>query len=70
MFYDIVQVIPNEDYTVYVYFEDGKIVCYDAKTLLKKKVFEPLKDINFFYECMHHFEWDIGMGCYWNQRLH
>ena len=28
MFYDIVQVIPNEDYTVYVYFEDGKIVCY------------------------------------------
>ena len=48
MFYDIVQVIPNEDYTVYVYFEDGKIVCYDAKTLLKKKVFEPLKDIEFF----------------------
>ena len=48
MFYDIVQVIPNEDYTVYVYFEDGKIVCYDAKTLLKKKVFEPLKDIKFF----------------------
>ena len=42
MFYDIVQVIPNEDYTVYVYFEDGKNVCYDAKTLLKKKVFEPL----------------------------
>ncbi len=48
MFHDIVQVIPYEDYTVYVYFEDGKIVCYDAKTLLKKKVFEPLKDINFF----------------------
>ena len=47
LFYDIVQVIPNEDYTVYVYFEDGKIVCYDAKTLLKKKVFEPLKDIKF-----------------------
>ena len=38
MFYDIVQVIPNEDYTVYVYFEDGKIVCYDAKTLLKKNL--------------------------------
>ena len=68
MFYDIVQVIPNEDYTVYVYFEDGKIVCYDAKTLLKKKVFEPLKDIKFFMNA-YHFEWDIGMGCYWNQRL-
>ena len=48
MFYDIVQVIPYKDYTVYVYFEDGKIVCYDAKPLLNKKVFEPLKDINFF----------------------
>ena len=30
MIYDIVQVVPFEDYTVYVYFEDGKIVCYDA----------------------------------------
>ena len=39
LFYDIVQVIPYEDYTVYVYFEDGKIVCYDAKALLDKKVF-------------------------------
>ena len=38
MIYDIVQVVPFEDYTVYVYFEDGKIVCYDAKPLLDKKV--------------------------------
>ena len=42
MIYDIVQVVPFEDYTVYVYFEDGKIVCYDAKPLLDKKVFEPV----------------------------
>ena len=48
MFFDIVQVIPYEDYKVYVYFEDGKIVCYDASLLLKKKAFAPLKDINFF----------------------
>lgn len=48
MFHDVVQVIPYDDYTVYVYFEDGKIVCYNAKELLNKKVFEPLKDINFF----------------------
>ena len=32
MIYDIVQVVPFEDYTVYVYFEDGKIVCYDANS--------------------------------------
>ena len=27
---DIVQVVPHEDYTVSVYFCDGKIVLYDA----------------------------------------
>lgn len=48
MFHDIVQVVPFEDYTVYVYFEDGKIVCYNAKPLLNKKIFEPLKNIDFF----------------------
>lgn len=48
MIYSVVQVIPYEDYTVYVYFEDGKIVCYDARPLLEKKAFEPLKNIDFF----------------------
>ena len=48
MFHSVVQVIPDEDYKVYVYFEDGKIVCYDAKPLLAKKVFEPLKNLDFF----------------------
>lgn len=48
MFHNVIQVIPYEDYSVYVYFEDGKIVCYNAKPLLEKKVFAPLKDIDFF----------------------
>lgn len=48
MFYEIVQVVPFKDYTVYVYFEDGKIVRYDAKSLLEKEVFAPLKNIDFF----------------------
>jgi len=48
MFHKVVQVIPFSDYKVYVYFEDGKIVCYDAKPLLEKKIFEPLKDMAFF----------------------
>ena len=38
MFPQIVQVVPTEDYTVYVYFEDGKIVCYDVKPQLEKEV--------------------------------
>ena len=48
MFPKVVQVIPMKDYSVYVYFEDGKIVCYDATSLLEKKAFEPLKNIYFF----------------------
>lgn len=48
MFPKIVQVVPTEDYTVYVYFEDGKIVCYDVKPLLDKEVFAVLRDITLF----------------------
>ena len=48
MFHEVVQVIPYEDYKVHVYFDDGKIVCFDAKSLLGKKVFEPLKNVEFF----------------------
>ena len=50
MFHNVVQVVPCEDYKVYVYFEDGKIVCYDASNLLNKKVFEPLKNIDMFMD--------------------
>lgn len=48
MFPNIDQVVPTEEYTVYVYFDDGKIVCYDAKPLLEKEVFTVLRDINLF----------------------
>lgn len=48
MFPKIVQVIPMNDYLVYVYFEDGKIVCYDVTPLLEKEVFRPLKDKKIF----------------------
>lgn len=46
----IVQVYPTEDYKVYVYFEDGKIVCYDAVPLLDMDVFAPLCDKSFFID--------------------
>lgn len=48
MFPKIVQVVPTEEYTVYVYFEDGKIVCYDVKPLLEKEVFAALREIEYF----------------------
>jgi len=47
---DIVQVVPHDDYTVSVYFCDGKIVLYDAKPNLNKGVFQKLRDKVFFME--------------------
>ncbi len=48
MFPKIVQVLPTEEYTVYVYFEDGKIVCYDVKPLLEKEIFAVLREMEYF----------------------
>lgn len=38
-FPDVVQVVPFEDYTVAVYFDDGKIVRYDVTPFWKKVFF-------------------------------
>ena len=45
---DIVQVVPHKDYTVTVYFCDGKIVSYDVNPKLNEGVFQRLKDLAFF----------------------
>lgn len=37
MFPKVVQVMPMQDYTVYVYFEDGKIVHYDMSQMIEKE---------------------------------
>ena len=50
MFPKVVQVIPMKDYSVYVYFEDGKIVCYDMSPMIEKEAFRQLKDINVFMD--------------------
>ena len=50
MFPKVVQEIKKKDYSVYVYFEDGKIVCYDMNRMLEKEAFQPLKDINVFMD--------------------
>ena len=44
----IVKVAPHEDYTVTVYFRDGKIVTYDARPKLDQGIFQRLKDQAFF----------------------
>ena len=62
----VVQVIPMEDYSVYVYFEDGKIVCYDMSKMIEKEVFRPLKDIAVFMDTCtvlnDTLAWDIKMN--------
>ena len=45
---EIVQVVPHSDYTVTVYFVDGKIVVYDVKPKLDRGVFTALKNPEFF----------------------
>ena len=45
----VVQAYANPDYTIVVYFDDGKVVRRDVKPLLEKGgVFEALKDKDFF----------------------
>lgn len=48
MFPKIVQVVPTKEHTVYVYFEDSKIVCYDVKPLLDKEAFGVLRKVEYF----------------------
>ena len=64
MFPKVVQVIPMRDFSVYVYFEDGKIVCYDMTKMIEKEAFQALKDINVFIDTCtvlnDTLAWDIG----------
>ena len=45
----IFQVVPNNDFTVSVYFDDGIVKMYDAKRLIEKGgIYTPLANIDFF----------------------
>lgn len=48
MFYKVLQVVPTDDYKVYIYFEDGKIKLFNASELIKKGVFQQLQDVELF----------------------
>ena len=66
MIKEIVQVVPHEDYTVWVYFADGKITNYDVTPKLNKGMFKKLNDINVFMgKCKimnDTLAWDIGVA--------
>jgi len=64
MINEIVQVVPHEDYTVWVYFADGKITLYDMAPNLDKGIFKKLKDLDVFIgKCRimnDTLAWDVG----------
>ena len=48
--YTIIQVLPTDDYRVYLYFAHGEIRLYDATEILVHGVFRVLKDKKIFAE--------------------
>lgn len=62
----VVQVIPYEDYTVDVYFDDGKIVCYNAGRDMSPALFARIRDPEIFLGCCTVLNgtlaWDIAGG--------
>ncbi|MDD4346467.1 MAG: DUF2442 domain-containing protein [Desulfitobacteriaceae bacterium] len=48
MFHKVLQVVPTDDYKVYIYFDDGKIKLFDASELIKKGVFQQLQGVELF----------------------
>lgn len=46
----VIQVFPQNNYTVYVYFDDGKIKLYDMTPLIGKGVFKKISEIGSFVD--------------------
>jgi hypothetical protein len=42
------EVSARKDYTLLITFADGSIKCYDARPLLEKPIYAPLKNLSFF----------------------
>ncbi len=60
---NIAEIIPQDNYVLYVKADDGKTGLFDVKPLLESEAFSPLKDRNEF-ERVHNrkyfVEWDCG----------
>lgn len=57
------QVIPRNDFKVYVYFNDGKIKLFDMSHLIGIGVFKQISDIDVFIKTCtvlnHTLAWDV-----------
>lgn len=60
---NIIEVIPKDDYMLYIKTEDGKAGLFDVKPYLESEAFAPLRD-NREFERVHSgkyfIEWDCG----------
>ena len=60
---NIIEVIPNDDYTLYVKTEDGKTGLFDVRPYLESEAFAPLKDQSAFKNIRnggYFVEWGCG----------
>ena len=60
-YWSVTKVIPFEDHSIYLEFEDGRAGLYDAAPLLSVPMFDNLKDIGFFMKAHNEFNtvvWD------------
>lgn len=59
----VIQVIPRDDFKVYVYFDDGKIKLFDMSHLIGKGVFTQISEIKVFLKTCtvlnHTLAWDL-----------
>lgn len=60
---NIAEIIPKDDYLLYIKAEDGKVGFFDIKPYLDSEVFAPLKERSEFeriYNGKYFIEWDCG----------
>jgi hypothetical protein len=60
---NIAEIIPQDNYMLYIKTEDGKTGLFDVKPYLDSEVFAPLKDKTEFervHNGQYFIEWDCG----------
>lgn len=60
---NIIEVIPKDDYTLYIKTEDGKAGIFDVRPYLDSEAFAPLKDKGEFQNIRngkYFVEWNCG----------
>lgn len=48
MIHSVIQVVPTDDFKVYIYFDSGEIKLFDMKHMLNKGVFKQISNIEAF----------------------